>query len=368
MGLLADATNLSSDEVAAVMSGLHVVGTGTRKEATVAVRPFLPWLPYEAPPSSERRKVLDVLRADDLFPTIAWNLAAMVMVIADLESEPGERRQLKVAWEEDVLFGDPPEAGTSFRALAMSRMLGWHGYGMRFPAPAAADAKSFHFEVLAPEGIQISRARLDLYEGRGETAAVRGPTPSKASGGRVGDYVAGSFRRAHLYSDSISVKESGLVWVRLRPLPGTLIPPAVITTSIVLAAFVVLTLRGVPGDHSDSAVAALLVAPSALAIYVVRPFEHGLTSRLLFGIRSVVTAAGLLAFAAAAMVATDARRTAAWWVAAGLAFLCWLLLLLTAAASTEPFRRRCGAAYVRWAKASRAVRRHVQWNTPPRKR
>jgi hypothetical protein len=67
---------------------------------------------------------------------------------------------------------------------------------------------------------------------------------------------------------------------------------------------------------TQGAAAILLVVPTLLSLYIVRPGEHSLTTRLLGGLRFLgVTCSALTAVAAASLVGTD-RNThidGLWW-------------------------------------------------------
>jgi hypothetical protein len=80
-------------------------------------------------------------------------------------------------------------------------------------------------------------------------------------------------------------------------------------------------------------VSTLLVAiPGLLAVYLARPGEHVLASRLLVGTRIVVAMAGILSFAAAGslIVLAPGRLQAIVWLAiAGLAWVCWVLTFIS---------------------------------------
>ena len=112
---------------------------------------------------------------------------------------------------------------------------------------------------------------------------------------------------AHLFSSAIPADFLGSMWFNLRPLSSALLPPAWLTTVIVAAITTVIALSTSAFDNLDSATALLLVGPSALALYIVRPLENRLTTRVLAGARAIVTVAGLLSFTIAVLLALGSQ-------------------------------------------------------------
>jgi len=101
-------------------------------------------------------------------------------------------------------------------------------------------------------------------------------------------------------------------------------------------------------QNTQTAAAALLVLPALLALFAVRPAEHALVSRLLFGVRALVFVSGLVAVLAAAALA-DVRPSAwedvseAWIWYAAVASGAGLMVIVAWAAALRPV----GTA-VRW--------------------
>ena len=122
------------------------------------------------------------------------------------------------------------------------------------------------------------------------------------------------------------------MWFNLRPLSSALLPPAWLTTVIVAAITTVIALSTSAFDNLDSATALLLVGPSALALYIVRPLKNRLTTRVLAGARAIVTVAGLLSFTIAVLLALGSQGWFAMFLWNTLPSLAWAgVIVLTLA-------------------------------------
>jgi hypothetical protein len=294
-------------------------------------------------------KYIELLRNDELFPTIAWNLATHFMLIAPVKWEPGTRRRITFCYEEPLTTEN---LGLGPRIL---RSVGLRAMRFRFPAAAAADTRSFHFELRAPNGLQLSQSEFRLTQGTSEGLLVRGKNveerPEHPSAGpwyerqalELADAEPGPedgsrvLSRTHLFRPKIPRDASGLVWVNLRPLSTTLLPPACVTSLVVFALLLAIAID--PPKASPTSL--LLIAPSALSVYVARSSENPLVTRMLLGIRVVVTLVGLLSFTGAAILVfgcSGGATTAIRWLLAAGAGLCFALLVVTFLVTQRRFR------------------------------
>jgi hypothetical protein len=154
-------------------------------------------------------------------------------------------------------------------------------------------------------------------------------------GQELSDEEAGSMASAHLFSSDVPVDKVGSMWFNLRPLGTALLPPAWLTTVIVAAITTAVAVSTDAFASQNSGTALLLVGPSALALYIVRPLENRLTTRVLLGARAIVTAAGLVSFATAVLLALGSRGWFAqimWttlpglvWIGVGVLTVAWLI-------------------------------------------
>lgn len=318
-------------------------------KGVAAVKPFLPDSsetendeisePLETP-----QQFTQVLRADRLFPTVAWNLATHFMLLVPLPVKAGERYSVTYSHVEKIV---PEPVSVVDRVF---RFAGFYAHRFQFPALSAADASSSHFLFKAPPGLQVTRGEFRLSDKplsaysmrRGSLdSAVEKQDDSDSSGwgGRFGlelaDEEAGSMASAHLFSSDLSPDSLGSMWFNLRPLGTVLLPPAWLTTVIVAAITTAVAVSTNAFDNQDSGTELLLVGPSALALYIVRPLENRLTTRVLLGTRAIVTAAGLVSFTTAVLLALGSRGWFAqilWdtlpslvWAGVGIMTVAWLI-------------------------------------------
>jgi len=308
------------------LDSLRSIVTANIAEGVASVKPFLPDPSKsdapEHPDASARTETselletaeqfIQVLRADPLFATIAWNLATHSMLLVALPIDAGRLYSVTYRHTEKIV---PEPVSRLARAF---RFAGYYAHRFQFPALSAADASSFHFLFKAPSGLQVTRGEfrlshiplsaysmrrglLDSSEQRQDGSDGKGWGQRFAM--ELADEEAGSMDRAHLFSSDVPVESLGSMWFNLRPLATALLPPAWLTTVIVAA---ITTVVAVSTDafapHQESGTALLLVGPSALAIYIVRPLENRLTTRVLSGARTIVTAAGLVSFTTAVLL------------------------------------------------------------------
>jgi hypothetical protein len=334
------------------LGGLESIVTDNIAMGVAAVRPFLPGSGESAETAdAETPELLEttdqftqVLRADPLFPTIAWNLATHFMLLVPLPVEAGERYSVTYSHAEKIV---PEPVSWVDRAF---RFAGFYAHRFQFPALSSADASSFHFLFKAPPGLQVTRGEFRLSRKPLSAYSMRrGLLDSVAEkqedhdvsgwGGRfaleLADEEAGSMASAHLFSSDLPADSLGSMWFNLRPLGTALLPPAWLTTVIVAAITTAVAISTNAFENHDSSMALLLVGPSALALYIVRPLENRLTTRVLFGARTIVTAAGLVSFATAVLLALGSQGWLArilWntlpglvWAGVGVLTVAWLI-------------------------------------------
>jgi hypothetical protein len=95
-------------------------------------------------------------------------------------------------------------------------------------------------------------------------------------------------------------------------------------------------------DAKDGVATILVSLPALIAVFIARPGEHELTSRLLFGVRVCVLVSGVISFAASATLLFGPggeAREAVWWSLDGVALLMAAMLLFSLARSRKPRKR-----------------------------
>jgi hypothetical protein len=243
-----------------------------------------------------------------------------------LPTRRGERRVIHFAYDEprqDITYG-----GTRRLEVALGMLTGRRSYNA-YIFSSAGDAASYHIEAEAPEGLRISSR---------ETVS--------GGSGRQPDQKVGSFKRVHLHYSKLASGSRLAIVLRISPRSSTILRVAAMTS--VLTFLAVLFTRIEVGDivnhRAIDGMAVLLSIPTLLSVYVLRSDEHPATTHILWPIRVVATAPGVLAFAAAAVLASGGSAewsTIVLDVLSGLlALSTWILMLTWRRAARHERQRR----------------------------
>jgi hypothetical protein len=222
-------------------------------------------------------------------PNFWWLLRALAhssIVALPVEGSIGDRRLIKLSFDEvvpDLTSGSIRHPISLFRAL--SYRTGYRGFQTSFVIPWST-ARSFHFEVHSPSGLEVIEAGLSGREPEIPTNRAH----------------------IHLYAPFEAKKaernrvRTPYVQFRLR---GTALSPTAvvaaggITALMWLCAYEASRLEGTGLGPSTSV---LLLFPALIASYLARP-EHPLTARLMRLARGVLFGMGLLTIFGAARLA-----------------------------------------------------------------
>jgi hypothetical protein len=162
--------------------------------------------------------------------------------------------------------------------------------------PSLGQTGSYHLEIEAPEGLQVTAAHL------GELPAYLLPQANSEQD-RKSDFEMGNLQRAHLYLSGIRQGQSGRAVFYLRPRPETIVRPAALTGCIVSLTILIICLRLENIGPNISAVATLLLLiPGGLSAYVARHREPITTTARLFRLRIAALTSGLWAFLSALLL------------------------------------------------------------------
>lgn len=246
------------------------------------------------------------------------------------EALPRSDRRAIDEWQEPTTpTGVPPRDLNLLQKIG--RSIAWASTSFTFDVPAVGEAGSFHFEVQAPEGLQIRRATLTAHaEGCPSQGTVR-------RGVRT-------LQRVHLHLRDVPAGAWGAATVALKPRAPTLIRGNALGAGlialglIVAAAFFIDKLRTT--EDLGAIVGALLIVPGLLAVISVRSSEHPLTTSVLFGVRMVTLLSGASAVSAAVLLVAGRGGSAfrPLWIA--LSVLALLMFVLLAWAWRLAARRR----------------------------
>jgi hypothetical protein len=194
-----------------------------------------------------------------------------------------ERQILKLHFDENQLdFGTDTRPG-----LLEKRSFGWEGYTFWFELPFIGSS-SYHFEVVAPRGIEIIDSGVALE------------TPE----GKIYKRGLGLRERSHVYLRGAQSYRSGLGWALYRVYRGGFITGALISSGLVVMAIAAAAIFAGPIAKAPGSVPALLLLfPGALVALVYRPGRHELALRLLHHARLLLLWSAFVAYAVAARVA-----------------------------------------------------------------
>jgi hypothetical protein len=252
------------------------------------------------------------LLADPGFETLAFELARSFLLLVEIPPQAG-RRVLKFAYAEP--FG--------WRTALPERM-SWRPAGIEIEVPAVARAGSYHFEIEAPEGLEIAWAGLLAFGGGG---AFEEHVVEEEEG----------LRRVHLYLADVPYGADGVAGVWLRTPRRGFLRQAWLSGLATTLSLLLLTLLSprLPGGTASGTTAILLAAPGFLSLFAARPGEHGMLSRLLLGVRAVLLAQAAVAYLGAfALAALPGGGEQQLWLRGLLAASALLSISLTASLMT----------------------------------
>lgn len=257
----------------------------------------------------------DLLLQDADFRRWALNFAGGYLLLVPLRGKG--RHVFKFAYTEALGTWESEAARPSFlRTLP-------HRFAQRplvfaFDIPGIGESRSYHLEVHAPAGLQVSGVAFHL--GPGAAAKTQRPPIHMPT-------------IAHFNVSGAAPEDEALAIISMAaPREGFMWRAAVacVLVTVVLAYLAGLGLSKL--KSVDEAVTILLASQGVAPVLATRAGEHPLASRFLNGIRFVATAVAALTFAAALQVATRLkalcpkglesapclRPTMWWWAGASL--------------------------------------------------
>lgn len=285
-------------------------------------------------------------------------LAERFLFLVRLVGAPGDRRVVKMSYEEDVARADVVRGPLRlsrwrvfrfmgkwrvfrslsrwrvFRLLALVRRdwrqsIGIEPFTVIFPTRGLYAAASYHAELEVDDDLLISHAEL----GRA-IDFVNVSTGERDSQGHQDLRHDGKTHRAHVYvpgievgdevgvpPDGFEVAESGYLTCSITLRPGVVFGPAVVAavTTLMLAVGFCLKAAGAHTDHDLTLI--LLAIPALFAAYLVPTARQALVRRLYGLLRLSVLISAAIALLATIAVALALSKTAVlvWW---GLLALC----------------------------------------------
>jgi hypothetical protein len=285
----------------------------------------------------EQRLVHEADAADPALARMLEVCASSSVAMTPLIGEEARQGIVKLSFDEQVADIAPPT-----RLQAPLPAFGWAGYGLWVVTPYIGGA-SYHFEFQAPDGLEIYDAGLVRIDGPEE------PQRGGEDTGIVLDRCSGFVSRLHLYERSASDSLKTFAWMRLRVRRQEFIGGAVIAGLFVAAAMWGAYLAAPEASRSPNSVPTLLLlVPSLIAAYAVRPTAHRLTAKMLRNARFALGASAALPFIAAAFLALTRRHqghleghTFEWcWLACACVATVLAFVLICARIFPQPDRHR----------------------------
>jgi hypothetical protein len=261
----------------------------------------------EHEPEAEIRKLL---RSHSVFASLAYAFSIQFLAAVMLPITAHERRIVHLAYDERFYDSDG-----LFRRLRIlfALVAGNRARRILISAPHANESASYHLEAEAPEGLQISW---------GKAYFLRTDIPPEEK--------TGTYQRIHFHYERLTRGTRLSIALWLRPRSSTIVRGATLTAALTLlgVSYVLLQFGEITSIHgAQSAAAALLVVPLLLSLYLVRTDEHPMTTQLLWPLRIIATAPGVLSLMAAGVLVGNLSQRLSEWILRGIVAL---LVLSTA--------------------------------------
>jgi hypothetical protein len=237
--------------------------------------PVLEWLLKESTCLCDPRTKL---REDDVFPELAYMLASHSIVACLLMDGPPQRSIYKLSYDE------PPNEGFSRRKGRLRRSLGLRTEQYFVPLNEIGGSASYHVEIEVPKDLLTTAISLVGKRYRWFGGHLRDKDNLDYS---IQQVVSASEGKIYV-PQPLPGRRVGFTWVKLRVDPSGFFVGAIAAswiTTIMLALGALAVLVVVYEHESEAAAAALLLVPAVLALYVARPGEHAITSKMLRGAR-----------------------------------------------------------------------------------
>jgi hypothetical protein len=248
------------------------------------------------------------------FMLLAEDLSQNFIAVTPLKCRPDDRRVLKFSYEH--IGRDPVPAiwrpvltpfalwlkVTRSKALPdgtagapvlpfrewVTRLVGWAPKAVTIKVHSPGQSPSYHLEVEAPDGLDITWGRLSTQNQGVDLDA---------------DTSLESVQRLHLYVSNQPRGASGEARLNLRPMSASIVRGATFAAALTTVLLGVLAIQWSSVELEVGTLPSLLlVAPGLLSAYVARKQEPSVTTQVLFGLRLLAFASAILAFVAAGMI------------------------------------------------------------------
>lgn len=258
------------------------------------------------------RAIRQALTACDEFMSLLRDVADVADLVAVLPTPSATRRSLTT-----TVVAEPRYVGRSSGMQRLVRLIAPQpGQFLIYPIGVRdLDARSFHIEVNAPYDLEIPVAALFVYY---TARAVIAQKPDETLVSDSPDRTSAHVHRA----GSERVVDRAEMIVELVPCPTGVMRSSFVSVnmiSLILALgagyISVTTPTHLHAVDRASTVSLLLLAPAILAVVLVTPSRHSLTTRYLLGARVTVVLSCVLLFVGAVTVALELAASEAIWIA-----------------------------------------------------
>jgi hypothetical protein len=267
------------------------------------------------------------LQRDHAFRALLEACAISSIVMVALHGNAAKAGIIKLSYDEQIASLD--HAGRK----SVAARLGWVGYELWVDTPFVG-AANYHFEIQAPAGLEMYDAGLvEVPFSRSSRDGARlAHSPQIAR-------ISGFATRVHLYVSEAQQSRKAFAWVRIRARRQDFIGGATLAASAVSLVLLAGWALASEIKNSPSTVPTLLLLfPTGLAVYAIKPGRHRLTTRMLSYARGLLGVVLALPFFAAAALDLNRRNEdgslaseyfACWWFWLGIAgVFCFAALLL----------------------------------------
>lgn len=255
-------------------------------------QPTVPW-------SQDTQLVWERLAADREFRRLLLEFTYNFALLVRVPATDADRFIVKFAYREWIDASD----GTAGELLSLQTTI----YPIQ--TPAAGTVTSYHLQLVAPNGLVVT----DLMLLRTAELAEHG-NGAEQYHRRLG------IDLAQIYTSEVAAANYSVAAFLRVPVAGHLraLWITAVVISVTLALGLVLHSRLLALTDADAAVGILLIAPTLVTAYLLRPDEHLLAAQLLRFPRYASGLAGLMSMTCAAIIALGFGRAVlvAWWAGA----------------------------------------------------
>ena len=222
--------------------------------------------------------------------TISEVLADGFQLLVPVEMHANTTRVIKFRYDETIAWRGGDFFSRAFSAVVRGpfEFIGWWPKRWDLSLQSLERGQGYHLEAVAP-------AELDIYD-----AVIKRRTPPTQRDDTIAE--GGGKERVHLVPARAHRQGRNRLTVKLRPQRGGVIV-AYTATALLAAAELLLGRPHVREIEPQTGSALLLLLPTLIAAFLIRPGEHTFASRMLVGVRFLTAVAALAPLWAAGALA-----------------------------------------------------------------